>query len=121
MPLVNSNHRLFNRARFNLCAASGQALSCLIKISMRRASNCPMTCHEIHSRHAILQHIVSSARITVFPLDMFSVAYLPENLDIHDSLIVATALLCRDLFSEDAAILTKDQMIRESALVPIIW
>lgn len=69
----------------------------------------------------ILQAVVDSPQCTVFPLDIFTVAHLPAHLDIHDSLIVATALHCREFFSEEVAILTNDIAITESGLVPTAW
>ncbi len=69
----------------------------------------------------IMRTVASARRITIFPLDIFVVAALPTNLDIHDGLIVATALAARDLFAEEVAVLTRDQLISASALVPVIW
>lgn len=70
---------------------------------------------------AVLQAVLASRRITIFPLDVFSLHYLSSELDIHDSIIVATARFCKELFREDISILTNDQLITESGLVPIIW
>lgn len=69
----------------------------------------------------ILSSVIGEPRCTVFPLDIFVILYLPDNLDIHDSLVVATALYCRDFFSDEVAILTKDEGIVQSALVPTVW
>jgi predicted nucleic acid-binding protein len=69
----------------------------------------------------ILRAVLDSPRCTVFPLDVFTLAHLPEHFDIHDSLIVATALYCRELFNEDVAILTNDVAITQSAVVPVVW
>jgi PIN domain nuclease of toxin-antitoxin system len=69
----------------------------------------------------ILRAVVSDPRCTVLPLDIFIVASLPSNLDIHDGLIVATALYCREFFSDGVAILTKDQAISHSGLAPTKW
>ncbi len=69
----------------------------------------------------ILSSVINDPRCTVFPLDIFAILYLPDNLDIHDSLIVATALYCRDFFNDAVTILTKDEEIVQSALVPTVW
>ncbi len=54
-------------------------------------------------------------------MDLHTVPYLSSQLDIHDSIIVATALYCREFFGDEAAILTNDIAITESGLVPILW
>lgn len=69
----------------------------------------------------IVQAIVSMPQCTVLPLDIFTVSRLPAELDIHDSLIVATALYCHDFFDDDMAILTNDLAITNSGLVPVVW
>ena len=73
------------------------------------------------SFNEILRLIATTPRCTVFPLDIFTLSYLPNNLDIHDSLILATALYCRDFFSDEVAILTNDIAITESRLISTIW
>jgi len=42
-------------------------------------------------------------------------------LDIHDAIIVATALFHRDDLGETVAVITRDAMIAASGLVPIVW
>jgi PIN domain nuclease of toxin-antitoxin system len=70
---------------------------------------------------AIMRAIGSSARITVLPLDIFLLAYLPAELDIHDSLIVASARNVREMFSDEVVILTKDEAISNSGLIKTTW
>lgn len=69
----------------------------------------------------VLQAVVSSARITVFPLDLYIINYLSSQLDIHDSIIVATALHCQEFFGEEVSILTNDLAITQARLVSVIW
>ena len=69
----------------------------------------------------VLQAVLASPRITVFPMDLYTVHYLSSQLDIHDSIIVATALYCREFFDDEVAILTNDIAITESGLAPTIW
>lgn len=69
----------------------------------------------------ILSSVIGDSRCVVFPLDIFVLSYLPSNLDIHESLIVAIALYCRDFFGEKVAILTKDAEITRSGLVETVW
>ena len=42
-------------------------------------------------------------------------------LDIHDAIIVATAIVYRDVLDEDVALITKDSEITDSHLIPIVW
>jgi len=69
----------------------------------------------------IMQTIAADARVTLFSLDIFVVAGMPENLDIHDGLIVATAFSAQRLFAEEIAILTRDEMITTSNQLPVVW
>jgi len=46
---------------------------------------------------------------------------LPDNFDIHDSIIVATALQCQDSFADEIALLTNDIAITQSGLVTVVW
>jgi PIN domain nuclease of toxin-antitoxin system len=69
----------------------------------------------------VLQAVVASPRITVFPMDLRTVPYLSSQLDIHDSIIVAAAHLCKEFFREDISILTNDIAITESGLASTLW
>lgn len=69
----------------------------------------------------ILEHISASVNIEVFPMDVAVVKLLPDNLDIHDSIIVATALYSKEFFGEDISILTNDSAITQSGLVSVVW
>jgi PIN domain nuclease of toxin-antitoxin system len=69
----------------------------------------------------ILSSVIGEPRCVVFPLDIYVISYLQGDLDIHDSLIVATALYCQDFFSDEVAVLTKDEEIIKSALVHTVW
>ena len=69
----------------------------------------------------VLQAVVSAARITIFPLDLYIINYLSIQLDIHDSIMVATALHCQEFFGDDVPILTNDLAITQAHLVSVIW
>ncbi|MEZ4514033.1 MAG: PIN domain-containing protein [Chloroflexota bacterium] len=69
----------------------------------------------------VAQTIASSPRITVIPMDLAIVQYLPAQLDIHDAMIVATALYYQDTFQEDVAVLTNDIAITNSGLITAVW
>ena len=69
----------------------------------------------------VLQAVLASPRITVFPMDLHTVHYLSSQLDIHDSIIVATTHFCKEFFRDDITILTNDRAITESGLVATLW
>lgn len=49
------------------------------------------------------------------------VKLLPVELDIHDAIICATALAHGLTTGEKTAVLTKDEAIAHSGLVPVLW
>ena len=51
-------------------------------------------------------------------IDLSVVNKAPLGLDIHDSLIIGTALVQREIVS---GILTRDEAIASSSLVPTLW
>jgi PIN domain nuclease of toxin-antitoxin system len=69
----------------------------------------------------VLEHVTSSANMEIFPMGLAIVKLLPDNQDLHDAIIVATARFCKDFFDEDIAILTNDIAMTELGLVPVIW
>ncbi len=46
---------------------------------------------------------------------------MPAGLDIHDGIIVATALLFRDVLQQPTSLITRDRPITESGLVEVVW
>lgn len=70
---------------------------------------------------AIVKRIVGDPRCVVFPMDMFVISHMPADLDIHDSIIVATALHCRSFFADEIALLTVDGAIHQSGHIPTVW
>lgn len=69
----------------------------------------------------VIQEVVASPQITIVGMDILTVNHLSSQLDIHDSIIVAAALQCRDSFEEEIALLTNDIAIAQSGLIPVIW
>ena len=69
----------------------------------------------------IFDEITFATNATIFPLDEFVINHLPNNLEIHDGIIVATALYCKEYFGDEIALLTNDRTVTQSGLVPIIW
>ena len=66
----------------------------------------------------VLRAINSDPRCTIYPVDLRVVLAASVDLDIHDSLIVGTALVQRDIVD---GILTRDKVIVASGLVPTVW
>ncbi|MEK7276226.1 MAG: PIN domain-containing protein [Chloroflexota bacterium] len=69
----------------------------------------------------ILADVASADNCIVYPLDERVVEHLPEGLELHDAIIVATAIVYRDVLGEQVAIVTKDLSITSSDLAPVIW
>ena len=66
----------------------------------------------------VLRVINSDPRCIIYPIDLSVVNKAPLGLDIHDSLIIGTALVQREIVS---GILTRDEAITSSGLVPTLW
>ncbi len=66
----------------------------------------------------VLRVINSDPRCTIYPIDLSVVSKAPLGLDIHDSLIVGTALVQREAIT---GILTRDETITSAGLVPTLW
>lgn len=66
----------------------------------------------------VLQVISHDPRCTVYPADLSVINKAPLGLNIHDSLIVGTALVQRETVD---GVLTRDEAIVSSALVPTVW
>jgi PIN domain nuclease of toxin-antitoxin system len=82
----------------------------------------------LYARHRItidlphvLAHVTSAANCLVYPLDGAVVEHLPTTLNIHDAIIVATALVFRDVLNESTAVVTKDADITASGLISVLW
>jgi len=69
----------------------------------------------------ILKRITEDPRCLVLPMDIFVLAHMSTDLDIHDSIIVATALHCQEFFAEEVVLLTTDEMIRTSGQIKTLW
>jgi PIN domain nuclease of toxin-antitoxin system len=66
----------------------------------------------------VLRVIGSDPRCTIYPIDLSVVSKAPFGLNIHDGLIVGTALVQREAVT---GILTRDEAIASSSLVPTLW
>lgn len=65
--------------------------------------------------------IVADERCLIFPMTEEVVRLLPVELDIHDAIICATALAYNRATGLETAVLTRDEAIVGSGLVPVLW
>jgi PIN domain nuclease of toxin-antitoxin system len=61
-----------------------------------------------------VDHVARSENIAICTLHAGIVERLPAELDIHDGIIVTTALACGDWLGDEVAVVTKDRQIRDS-------
>ncbi len=69
----------------------------------------------------VKQKVLQSTNCSVHPLDEDVVAKIPASLDIHDAIIVATALVQRDDRQQAVTLITKDTRITQSGLIQTLW
>ena len=69
----------------------------------------------------VLHYVSRAENCTIYPLDEVVVEQLPVGLNIHDGLIVATAIVYRDVMKKDTAVVTKDEQIIGSGIVQTLW
>ena len=68
-----------------------------------------------------LQQVEASNNILIAPMDISVVTISPLSLDIHDAIIVGTAIQSSESFGQAVSLVTADIAITESRLVRIIW
>ncbi len=69
----------------------------------------------------ITNGILEADNCTVYPLDEEVVEKIPLNLDIHDAIICATALVYRDVLGYEVRLISRDEEIMKSGIVEMIW
>ena len=73
------------------------------------------------SPQELQSRILSAANCSVHPLDETVIDLLPAGLEIHDAIIVATALVSRDVLGQPTQLITGDKKITESKLIEVLW
>ena len=75
----------------------------------------------LHKKHRfstslreVMELIEEDKDCLIYPLDIKVVEVMPEDLDIHDGIIVAVAMSLQELFDEKIKILTKNGAIKKS-------
>jgi PIN domain nuclease of toxin-antitoxin system len=86
---------------------------------------------EIHYLHAkgripldlatTIHFIGSSQNASVYPLNEVVAQRLPPTLNIHVGLVVATALVLRDMHGKKTTVITRDAAIKSSGLIQVCW
>ena len=69
----------------------------------------------------ILESIINDQRCTIYPLDVLVLEKIPIEMNIHDGIIVGTALVFDTLLREPVDILTRNGMMKDLQFVPTIW
>ena len=89
---------------------------CLVEIKYLAAKNrITVTPDQIERR------LRNTPNAKIHSLDEQVVSQIPLSLDIHDAVIVATALVYRDIFKQPTALITKDGKITRSGLIQTVW
>ena len=67
----------------------------------------------------VVEYLSESENCVIYPIDEDVVDEMPVGLSIHDALIVATGLVYRNILGEEVKILTEDEEIIQSHILPI--
>ena len=68
-----------------------------------------------------LHAIDEDPRGLIYPLEIGVVRSLPADLNIHDAIITATALVIQKALGKEVSVITKDEEIIRSKIVSTIW
>jgi len=68
----------------------------------------------------VLEYLSESENCVVYPVDENVVEKMPDSLNIHDALIVGTGLVYKNILKEEVGILTEDEEIATSGILPVI-
>lgn len=69
----------------------------------------------------LIDTIEHDPRFAVSSLTLDVVRVAPPDLEMHDGIIVATAVMFRDVLGEEVNLITRDKDIRDSGLVETVW
>jgi PIN domain nuclease of toxin-antitoxin system len=69
---------------------------------------------------SVIEHLSQCDNCIVYPVNEDIVQNMPEGLDIHDALIVATGLVYKNYLGDNVCILTEDESIRNSGILPVV-
>ena len=69
----------------------------------------------------LIRSLEDDGRFTVAPLTLDIFRLASDQLEMHEAIICATAILARDSLGEEVRLITRDKDIRNSGLVEIVW
>ncbi|MBV6467748.1 MAG: hypothetical protein PGMFKBFP_03119 [Anaerolineales bacterium] len=69
----------------------------------------------------VLQQVETAENILFHPMDLSIVSNAPTSFDIHDAIIIGTAIQSAEEYGQGVSLVTADRAITGSHLVPVIW
>lgn len=69
----------------------------------------------------VLEKMETSENVVIHPLDMLVATFAPVKLEIHDAIIVGTTISLSQQHDQPVYLVTKDETITKSGIVPVIW
>jgi PIN domain nuclease of toxin-antitoxin system len=69
----------------------------------------------------VYREFINARNCHIHPIDEDLISLVPTGLDIHDSIIVATAIFHRDKLQQPVTLITKDGKITQSGLIQTLW
>ena len=69
----------------------------------------------------VQQQVETAENILFHPMDLSIVSIAPTGFDIHDAIIIGTAIQAAEEFGQTVSLVTADRAITDSHLVPAIW
>lgn len=116
---LTAHHRLSSKAKVFLSDSSNLVIVPSIVVSEVKY---------LYSRKRIsvsfeevLDKTESSENVVIHPLDIDVATCAPVNMEIHDAIIVGTTISLSQQHGEPVSLITRDEIIAKSGLVPIIW
>jgi PIN domain nuclease of toxin-antitoxin system len=73
------------------------------------------------SREQALSFAQSAVNLELLPLDLLSITLLPDQLDIHDGIIVAAGLSLKQRTGDEVGIISVDSKIIASGILTVVW
>jgi len=69
----------------------------------------------------VVEKAETTENVVIHPLDIFVATFAPIKLEIHDAIIVGTAINLSQQHDEPVSLVTRDETITKSGLVRVIW
>ncbi len=68
----------------------------------------------------LIEHLSNSANNVIYPIDEGVIEEMPEGLEIHDALIVATGLIYKNALNEDVRLISDDEDIIKAGIIAVV-